>query len=426
MYLFVNLGASLRPLFLFLFHYSDMLNLNTGVNVDVTVSLFIGDADEAAFVSTAALLSYAQPNITSLSHDDCEGQSEPENSKYLVNCPRAGQGTLTITGTDFGADFAVVLIGSNVCENVVHNRNHTELECVLPAGVTADNGVILIQNGGSMSRNQATVSYVQCQPGTFQPSDNITCRECPPGKISEVESQTKCVECSSSVDFQPFGGQQECYACPVDAVFADNHTSCVCRARYYAIPFGDDDTFKQLDSEGYEIYQQDFDADATTELDFNPYEYLGFWCVPCPEGADCSNDGTTLANVQAIANYFIGVDESGTAFFECLNNACLAEGDCATGYTGVGCTECNGDDLVFTDFECKKCPHLGLSILALLCGIMVVALYLRYKINSKRQGNPPSESSVFYKILMSTFQVTFDLTSLFKREYVIRIVCTPI
>ena len=50
-------------------------------------------------------------------------------------------------------------------------------------------------------------------------------------------------------------------------------------------------------------------------------------------------------------------------------------------------------------------PHILVSLLALLFGIVSIAAYLGYKIHSKRQGKAPSVTSVFYKILVSTFQV---------------------
>ena len=40
----------------------------------------------------------------------------------------------------------------------------------------------------------------------------------------------------------------------------------------------------------------------------DPNEALGFWCVTCPVGADCSQPGTTLDSVNATADYFVGLD----------------------------------------------------------------------------------------------------------------------
>ena len=41
----------------------------------------------------------------------------------------------------------------------------------------------------------------------------------------------------------------------------------------------------------------------------------------------------------------MGLDGIGTTFIACLNDACMDD-DCAEGYTGHSCTECDGDDLV--------------------------------------------------------------------------------
>ena len=53
------------------------------------------------------------------------------------NNPRAGGGTLTVTGENFGVN-AVVFVGPNMCTNVVHNSTTPEnkLTCELPYGPT--------------------------------------------------------------------------------------------------------------------------------------------------------------------------------------------------------------------------------------------------------------------------------------------------
>ena len=335
--------------------------------VEVIVSLFIDNSDEPTFSSTV-YLSYSEPRITSIVHTDCEHEQET----ILKSCIRTGGGILTIKGENFGADNAVVLIGSEVCNNPQHNTNHTQVVCELPGGTAAASGVIFIQSGGSMSRNQATVGYMQCNPGTYQPPSNMSiCLECAPGRFTAIESQEKCLECDSTVDFQPYSGQSQCLSCPTDAVFSNNHTSCMCRSRFYAIPFGDYVLFEKLDPVGYNIYMNVFGPEANDIPSFDPNAYLDFWCVACPEGADCIADGTVIETVQSLEGWFTGVDGSGTAFFSCLNEACLAGGDCDTGYTGLGCTECDSTDYVLSDFECKKCNSLPLNLTTLVTTLSV-------------------------------------------------------
>ena len=45
--------------------------------------------------------------------------------------------------------------------------------------------------------------------------------------------------------------------------------------------------------------------------------------VLCPSVQDCTTSGATLANVQPLEGFYMGLDGSATAFFRCLNNACL-------------------------------------------------------------------------------------------------------
>ena len=63
------------------------------------------------------------------------------------------------------------------------------------------------------------------------------------------------------------------------------------------------------------------------EVRFDANEVLGFWCVPCPEGADCEEPGNDIATVGAEEGYFMGLDETGTLFVPCLSDiACDADG----------------------------------------------------------------------------------------------------
>ena len=121
--------------------------------------------------------------------------------------------------------------------------------------------------------------------------------------------------------------------------------------------------------------------------DINPYSILGFWCVPCPEGADCITAGQTIGNVSALEGYFMGFDGSGTVFLQCLNvDACDEDSECATGYTGDACTQCDVG-LVLTDgYKCELCPDEKLTILVFLMGVSIFALYLILKLRSKRKG----------------------------------------
>ena len=164
--------------------------------------------------------------------------------------------------------------------------------------------------------------------------------------------------------------------------------------------------FAELDPGNYQIYKDTF-IDLTSPPVFDPYVELGFWCVLCPDGADCTQPGVFQANVTAQESYFMGVDNTGTVFFPCLNDACTPDGDrhCASGYTGPSCTECEPNLVLADGFTCEQCPSEIISILAFLGGLSVFVLYLLYKVKKKQNGEAPSLSGVYTKITLSTFQV---------------------
>ena len=60
---------------------------------------------------------------------------------------------------------------------------------------------------------------------------------------------------------------------------------------------------------------------------------------------------------------------------------------------------------MFSDLKCKECPKLFWSLLAVFFGVSVILLFLFYKIKTYRKGSPPTELGVFFKILLSTYQV---------------------
>ena len=62
--------------------------------------------------------------------------------------------------------------------------------------------------------------------------------------------------------------------------------------------------------------------------------FLSIRCAVCPEGADCEQEGSTMDTIAAAEGYFMGIEESGTAFFSCLTDGCWEAGECDPRYTG--------------------------------------------------------------------------------------------
>ena len=65
----------------------------------------------------------------------------PVPSRISVkDCPTSGGSLIRLRGVNFGSDSALILIGSLICTNVVHDLNtpHRELTCLSPSGVGVD------------------------------------------------------------------------------------------------------------------------------------------------------------------------------------------------------------------------------------------------------------------------------------------------
>ena len=139
-----------------------------------------------------------------------------------------------------------------------------------------------------------------------------TCVLCDLGEVAAESGARSCERCTSSTDFQPFIGQSQCEKCPAKSGASDDRKTCLCDVGSYAVPLTNDNflTFLELDPEGYTLYFDSY-INAAVVPDFNPNEYLQFWCVRCPVGADCRSIGTTMNNVSSLEDYFIGVDDTG-------------------------------------------------------------------------------------------------------------------
>jgi hypothetical protein len=119
----------------------------------------------------------------------------------IANCPTSGNVTITLEGTDFGAEQAVVLVGGAICDRTEHAPTplaHRKLTCVLPSGTGTERPVFVLQAGGGVGPAALngvgailSLSYVQCLPGTSVA--NLTCVPCGTGQFSDQASAPSCV-----------------------------------------------------------------------------------------------------------------------------------------------------------------------------------------------------------------------------------------
>ena len=181
--------------------------------------------------SNSSWVSYSPPVITSLSHPAC--QASPNSAIELQDCSRDEQlvGQLIITGSSFFVAGATVLIGTAMCEDVIHTIAHEQITCTLPShafmGAVVQASVLVIQ-GGKPSRQSAQLSYTAC-PRLTGPD-------------------------------------------------------CQCDVSYFAIPCclnEDLARFQLLHPEEASLYEQGLLDPSSSFVDRN--KIMGFWCSACPE-----------------------------------------------------------------------------------------------------------------------------------------------
>ena len=212
----------------------------SGTSVAVLVRLQL-DASQK-FDSSCNLLDYERPSITSLNHSNCSATSPV----VLADCPRLGSGLLTVTGSNFGPQSAVVLVGSRICTGLTHDAANPSaaVYCTLPAGVEPGVLVLLIQSGGSVSAVGTSLGYTQCVAGTFQNGTSPSCAPCTAGRYTEDKGSSQCKDCSagkfaaaslssSCVDclagrFQQAPAQSACVNCSAGSFTSDATTKYQC------------------------------------------------------------------------------------------------------------------------------------------------------------------------------------------------------
>jgi len=282
-------------------------------------------------------LSYAAPTITNVSSSACIAR----DALHLISCDRdnAAALSLTLTGINFGPASALVFVGSSPClsDGHVYPDAHSQLSCILPAGKAQDQVIVLIQKNGKLSQSAATISYIPCSAGSYDPFPNdptqricrpcdagtfaassgaMTCSPCPVGHFANDTGSASCEPCGprtyqdgigastcrqcSTVQFQPSEGSSSCLTCPDGLFLASSAltaslsdcTSCPAGS----IPIGLATAFPVI-----------INNNATTIPVF-PTE-----CAACPTGRFAGAAGATNCLECAVGQYGAGAGLSSCA-----------------------------------------------------------------------------------------------------------------
>lgn len=206
------------------------------------------------------------------------------------------------------------------------------------------------------------------------------------------------------IESEYLGTIEACIACPWNSI--GNYTTCICNPGYYEV--NDINVFHEIDNPGYNDWLNVWEGNAGN----SPNQVIDppMYCARCPNGAHCAEEGTTIASVTSNEGYFAGTDGTNKEFFPCLNEACLDDSTCAPGYTGLTCSECEGELRAIADFECHDCNPSGFALISWIIDVSLFALVFVFyytKINSSDNENKQRTQAefVYLKILISFMQV---------------------
>lgn len=207
-------------------------SLPPGVGVELPVVVAVN----SLFSRPRYFLSYSAPTITTVSGCTADGAN-------TVECERAGNQEIVISGTNFGPSRALVLIDGKLCTSVAHDtiNPHSIIRCRTPAGTGLDSSVQIVQ-GGQVSEPAVTVSYRQCDAGMYQASDtDYACTDCAEGTYSPSTGQLICLACPSG-RYANTTGNSECLVCQPGRFAEGNANECTeCSPGRFAVNFGQSD-----------------------------------------------------------------------------------------------------------------------------------------------------------------------------------------
>ena len=284
------------------------LPVGTGQDVSVIVS------SGTQYIEGPAMLSYAAPSITSITSGSCSAV----NDTYLYDCPRSSDtaAVLTLIGSNFGAEGAIVYVGGSPCANARHHSDvvtaHSLVTCELPSGTLMENRVSIVQMYGEMSVEDMYVSYMQCRPGYF--SFGTVCDVCPSGMYSSDSGQTECKSCPAG-SYNAVAGASSCVACPAGTYSSIGSQVCT------PCPKG---TYSGASAGLCTTCAVGTYSDRTRSTTCLPCSYggssdpdyagcrcnPGFYmspagtCDACMEGGDCDSPFTTYFNVKTRPGYY--------------------------------------------------------------------------------------------------------------------------
>jgi WW domain len=217
-----------------------ILPAGSGADRNLQISRVFADVTLTSSVtSTTARVSYAEPEILSISSPNCTSISATilEGCPRQVTAPAAGNDSamltdansnlfrLVVTGRHFGNATIVVVIGSTLCrdphiEVIDYSTDSQRITCQLPMAQETDQSVlILVPNGATNQGSPASVSFQQCPAGTFEDRVTQRCITCSRYEYQQSPGKPQCDACATNqYKSSPDPSQAFCALCPSGAI----------------------------------------------------------------------------------------------------------------------------------------------------------------------------------------------------------------
>jgi hypothetical protein len=253
--------------------------------------------------------------------------------------------------------------------------NDCQVNMITASEGTDDPGLCLCEANYYMEEIDGVLKCMTCIPGKYADELTMNCISCPAGYRQLGTNVPSCDACPVGT-YQMDTESIYCYDCEANMITVNEGTDdpglCLCEANYYL-------------------------------EEINGVRK----CKTCPEGADCSNDGSSVRSLNTSVGYW-RASTTTTVFHKCNDaSACTGgpiydsiDDQCNLGHVGLKCSLCDWPQQYALKYgvSCEPCaPNEGrnsviLCFAALLSAPIAIYLWLCYR--AVRTGRSTSLGSL--------------------------------
>jgi hypothetical protein len=262
--------------------------------------------------------------------------------------------------------------------------------------------------GRSSSVFNSTTCNVVCSAGTFSPSDQLWCEQCPLGKYGDSPELGNCLPCSIGT-YSDQLGLTSCTLCPsskvwTSAVGASSINDCLdCADGYFKAnstclpcPIGKYSNNATCSSCPQGKFSQSGGLSFCQECPDGTYNPLSevssvINCTQCPkQGFQCKS-GSSYPFV--LSGWFRDMNEDVELALKCIPEEACAEGGssttlCTVGYQGRACSLCS-DGYFRLGEKCRICLPAFARWLV-ICALVALAVFAFWKLSLVEERIPYS------------------------------------